>query len=61
MKIPGVIEWAMHVLADRFYGSAISSETTHSNDPLSINEKEFQQLFLFRCNLRDFVNLWLQR
>ena len=45
MKIPGVIEWAMHVLADRFYGSAISSETAHSNDPLSINEEEFQQRF----------------
>ena len=57
MKIPGVIEWAMHVLADRFYGSAISSETTHSSDPLSINEEEFQNLFFFRWSSRDFVNL----
>ena len=54
MKIPGVIEWAMHVLADRFYGSAISSETTHSNDPLSINEKEFQQLFSFQMQFKGF-------
>ena len=54
MKIPGVIEWAMHVLADRFYGSAISSETTYSNDPLSINEKEFQQLFSFQMQFKGF-------
>ena len=54
MKIPGVIEWAMHVLADRFYGSAISSETTHSNDPLSINEKEFQQLFSIQMQFKGF-------
>ena len=54
MKIPGVIEWAMHVLADRFYGSAISSETTHSNDPLSINEEEFQQLFSFQMQFKGF-------
>ena len=54
MKIPGVIEWSMHVLADRFYGSAISSETTHSSDPLSINEKEFQQLFSFQMQFKGF-------
>jgi len=54
MKIPGVIEWMMHVLADRFYGSAISSETTHSNDPLSINEKEFQQLFSIQMQFKGF-------
>ena len=54
MKIPGVIEWAMHVLADRFYGSAISSETAHSNDPLSINEEEFQQLFSFQVQFKGF-------
>ena len=54
MKIPGVIEWAMHVLADRFYGSAISSETAHSNDPLSINEEEFQQLFSFQMQFKGF-------
>ena len=44
----------MHVLADRFYGSAISSETTHSSDPLSINEKEFQQLFSFQMQFKGF-------
>ena len=54
MKIPGVIEWSMHVLADKFYGSAISSETTHSSDPLSINEKEFQQLFSFQLQFKGF-------
>ena len=54
MKIPGVIEWSMHVLADRFYGSAISSETTHSNDPLSINEEKFQQLFSFQMQFKGF-------
>ena len=54
MKIPGVIEWSMHVLADRFYGSAISSETTHSSDPLSINEEEFQQLFCFQVQFKGF-------
>ena len=54
MKIPGVIEWSMHVLADRFYGSAISSETTHSSDPLSINEEEFQQLFSFQMQFKGF-------
>ena len=54
MKIPGVIEWSMHVLADRFYGSAISSETTHSSDPLSINEEEFQELFSFQMKFKGF-------
>jgi pimeloyl-ACP methyl ester carboxylesterase len=54
MKIPGVIEWSMHVLADRFYGSAISSETTHSSDPLSINEEEFQELFSFQMQFKGF-------
>ncbi len=54
MKIPGVIEWSMHVLADRFYGSAISSETTHSSDPLSINEEEFQDLFSFQMKFKGF-------
>ena len=44
----------MHVLADRFYGSAISSETAHSNDPLSINEEEFQQLFSFQMQFKGF-------
>ena len=54
MKIPGVIEWSMHVLADRFYGSAISSETTHSSDPLSINEEEFQEFFSFQMQFKGF-------
>jgi pimeloyl-ACP methyl ester carboxylesterase len=54
MKTPGVIEWSMHVLADRFYGSAISSETTHSSDPLSINEEEFQELFSFQMQFKGF-------
>ena len=54
MKIPGVIEWAMHVLADKLYGSAISSETTHSTDPLSINEEEFQTLFSFQMKFKGF-------
>ena len=55
MKIPGVIEWSMHVLADKFYGSAISSETTHSSDPLSINEEEFQELFSFQMKFKGFL------
>ena len=50
----GVIEWAMHVLADRFYGSAISSETTHSSDPLSINEEEFQKSFSLQMEFKGF-------
>ena len=42
---PIIGEWFWHVFNNRIYGVGRMSETTHSEDPLSINEEEFLDNF----------------
>ena len=46
---PVLGEWFWHVFSDRIYGVGKMSETSESDDPLSINEEEF--LFNFNKQL----------
>ena len=56
---PIIGEWFWHVFGDKVYGVGKMSETSYSDDPLSINEKEFLENFKKQLVFSGFVEALL--
>jgi len=52
---PLIGEWFWHVFSDKIYGVGRMSETSHSDDPLSINEEEFLYNFNKQLVFKGFT------
>ena len=52
---PLIGEWFWHVFSDKIYGVGRMSETSHSDDPLSINEGEFLDNFNKQLAFKGFT------
>tara|TARA_B100000965_G_scaffold326278_1_gene288766 strand:- start:313 stop:1269 length:957 start_codon:yes stop_codon:yes gene_type:complete len=52
---PIIGEWFWHVFNNRIYGVGRMSETTYSDDPLSINEEEFLENFNSQLVFKGFT------
>ena len=52
---PIIGEWFWHVFSNRIYGVGRMSETSYSDDPLSINEEEFLEKFNKQLAFKGFT------
>ena len=52
---PLIGEWFWHVFSDKIYGVGRMSETSYSDDPLSINEEEFLYNFNKQLAFKGFT------
>ena len=52
---PIIGEWFWHVFSNRIYGVGKMSETSYSDDPLSINEEEFLEKFNKQLAFKGFT------